>query len=164
MLSMNRSTSSLGVAEILRHRQRGEGDALARAGGRSSARNEGGLVEHARFLHLDPQVVPSRCARRPAEDRVAAVVGGDVVISSMMTTVLPTPAPRRVRSCPFEYGSRRSMTLMPVSNISFFVLSVSNSGDGGGSGVLLRLDRGRLSIPFPMTLIRRRACSDPRAR
>ena len=39
-------------------------------------------------------------------------------ISSMMTTVLPTPAPpNRPILPPCRYGSSRSMTLMPVSNI-----------------------------------------------
>src|SRR5207245_124086 len=44
-------------------------------------------------------------------------------ISSMMTTVFPTPAPpNKPVFPPLEYGSNKSTTLMPVSNISTKVL------------------------------------------
>ena len=54
-----------------------------------------------------------------------------LLISSMMTTVLPTPAPPNAPTLPpFRNGQMRSMTLMPV---------VSTCGDGdwstsGGGG------------------------------
>ena len=52
-------------------------------------------------------------------------------ISSMMTTVLPTPAPpNRPILPPCRYGSSRSMTLMPVSNIFSSVDWSSRVGGG----------------------------------
>ena len=52
-----------------------------------------------------------------------------LLISSMMTTVLPTPAPPNSPILPpRRYGSSRSMTLMPVSNICSSVDCSSNSG------------------------------------
>ena len=66
-----------------------------------------------------------------------------LLISSMMMTVLPTPAPpNRPILPPCRYGSSRSMTLMPVSNI---FSSVDWSTSFGRRAVdrpaLLRLDR-----------------------
>src|SRR3989442_342389 len=59
-------------------------------------------------------------------------------ISSMMMTVLPTPAPpKRPTFPPLEYGSSRSTTLMPVSSTSVFV---STCGAMNGQR-LLGLDR-----------------------
>ncbi|CPU67342.1 Uncharacterised protein [Mycobacteroides abscessus] len=50
-------------------------------------------------------------------------------IISWMRTVLPTPAPpKRPIFPPCTYGVRRSMTLMPVSNIVVFDSSWSNAG------------------------------------
>ena len=40
-----------------------------------------------------------------------------LLISSMMTTVLPTPAPPKAPTLPpFEKGQIKSMTLMPVAS------------------------------------------------
>ena len=50
-------------------------------------------------------------------------------MSSMMTTVLPTPAPpNRPILPPFKKGWIRSMTFTPVSNISICVDCSSNAG------------------------------------
>ena len=64
-------------------------------------------------------------------------------ISSMMMTVLPTPAPpNRPILPPCRYGSSRSMTLMPVSNIFSSVDCCSSVGGGAvNRPALLRLDR-----------------------
>src|SRR5436305_1387510 len=52
-------------------------------------------------------------------------------IISWMTTVLPTPAPPNMPIFPpLTYGARRSMTLMPVSNISVRGSSSSSGGAG----------------------------------
>ncbi len=52
-------------------------------------------------------------------------------IISWMMTVLPTPAPpKRPILPPFTYGAKRSMTLIPVSNISDRGSRSANGGDG----------------------------------
>ncbi len=69
------------VAEVFGHRQAGEGDAHARAGRLVHlAEYEHRLVEHARLLHLQPQVVAlTRALADAAERRQAAVLLGEVV-------------------------------------------------------------------------------------
>ena len=69
------------VAEVLRHRQAGEPDAKARARRLVHlAVDERDLVEHARLLHLEVEVVPLAGALADAgEDRDAAVLARDVV-------------------------------------------------------------------------------------
>ena len=69
------------VAEVLRHRQAGQRDAHARAGRLVHLpEHEHRLVEHARFLHLEPQVVALAGALADAaERRQAAVLLGEVV-------------------------------------------------------------------------------------
>jgi hypothetical protein len=103
MLSMNSSTSwPFLVAEILGHGQAGETHAQARAGRLGHlAVDQGALgfrpvvdVDDARFLHLEPQVVAFAGALAHAgEHRHAAVLLAMLLMSSMMMTVLPTPAP-----------------------------------------------------------------------
>ena len=81
MLSMKKRTSwPVRVAEVLGHREAGEGDAGADAGGLVHlAEDEGGLVDDARLLHLVPHVVAFAGALADAgEDGEAAVLGGDV--------------------------------------------------------------------------------------
>jgi len=52
-----------------------------------------------------------------------------LLMSSMMMTVLPTPAPPKSPIFPpWRYGSSRSMTLMPVSNIFSSVDCCSSVG------------------------------------
>jgi len=47
-----------------------------------------------------------------------------------MITVLPTPAPPNIPILPpFTYGSSRSITLIPVSNISTLGSSSSKGGE-----------------------------------
>ncbi len=69
------------VAEVLRHRQAGEADAQARAGGLVHLPvDERDAVDHAGLSHLEPEVVPLAGALADAgEDRHAAVLLGDVV-------------------------------------------------------------------------------------
>ena len=69
------------VAEVLGHGQAGEADAQAGARGLVHlAEHQGGLVEDARFLHLEVEVVAlAGPLAHAAEHREAAVLGGDVV-------------------------------------------------------------------------------------
>ena len=68
------------VAEVLGHRQAGQADAQARARRLVHlAEDQHGLVDHARLLHLAPECGALAGALAHAgEDRVAAVLGGDV--------------------------------------------------------------------------------------
>src|SRR5919109_5268908 len=69
------------VAEVLRHRQPGKADAEARTRRFVHlAVDERDLLEHARLLHLEPEIVAFACALAHAgEDRDAAVLHRDVV-------------------------------------------------------------------------------------
>ena len=96
MLSMKSSTSWPPiVAEVLGHGEAGEADAQARARRLVHlAEDERGLVDDARLLHLELEVVALAGAlAHAAEHREAAVLRGDVVDQLLMMTVLPTPAP-----------------------------------------------------------------------
>jgi hypothetical protein len=86
-----------------------------------------------------------------------------LLISSWMRTVLPTPAPpNRPVLPPFVYGSSRSTTLMPVSNISTFVDCSSNAGAGRWIGyVFLVWMAGPLSTGSPTMLRMRPSVSLP---
>jgi hypothetical protein len=66
-----------------------------------------------------------------------------LLISSMMMTVLPTPAPpNRPILPPWRYGSSRSITLMPVSNMRSSVgLLLERRGIAMDRPPLLRLHR-----------------------
>ena len=68
------------LAEVLRHRQAGQGDAQARSGRLVHlAEDEHRLVDDARLLHLDPEVVAlARALADAAEGRQALVLLGDV--------------------------------------------------------------------------------------
>jgi hypothetical protein len=58
-----------------------------------------------------------------------------LLMSSMMRTVLPTPAPPKSPILPpFMYGASRSITLIPVTRISSDVLSSENAGAGRWMG------------------------------
>ena len=72
---------ALDVAEVLRHRQAGQRDAHARAGRLVHlAEDEHRLVDDARLLHLEPEVVAlARALAHAAEGRQAAVLLGEVV-------------------------------------------------------------------------------------
>ena len=81
MLSMKSRTSlPCFVAEVFRHGDAGESDAQAHARRLVHLpEDERGLFEHARVLHLEPQIVAlARAFADAGEDRVAAVLGGDV--------------------------------------------------------------------------------------
>ena len=109
------------LAEVLGHRQARERDAQAGAGRLVHlAVDERDLVEHARLLHLEVEVVALAGALADAgEDRDAACAFATLWISSMIVTVLPTPAPpKRPTLPPLMYGAIRSMTLIPVSKTS----------------------------------------------
>ena len=69
------------LAEVLRHRQAGQRDAHARAGRLVHlAEDEHRLVDDARLLHLEPEVVAlARALAHAAERRQAAVLLGEVV-------------------------------------------------------------------------------------
>ncbi len=69
------------VTEVLRHRQAGQRDAHARARGLVHlAEDEHRLVQDARLLHLEPEVVAlARALAHAAERRQAAVLLGEVV-------------------------------------------------------------------------------------
>ncbi len=69
----------LDVAEVLRHRQRRQGDAKTRARRLVHlAEDEGGLAEDARLLHLDHEVVALTGALADTgEHRHTTVVAGD---------------------------------------------------------------------------------------
>ena len=120
------------VAEVLRHRQAGEADAQARARRLVHlAVAERDLVEHARLLHLEQEVVAlARALADAGEHRDAAVLRARCCGSA------PGSAPscrrrrrRRGRSCRRgRTGAIRSITLMPVSKISTFGVRSLNAG------------------------------------
>ena len=66
-----------------------------------------------------------------------------LLISSMMTTVLPTPAPPNAPTLPpFRKGQIKSMTLMPVASTCGEVDWSTSRGAGRWIGIIfLRLDR-----------------------
>ena len=70
-----------GLAEVLGHGEAGEADAQTRARRLVHlAEDQRRLVDDARLLHLEPEVVAlARALAHAAEDREAAVLRGDVV-------------------------------------------------------------------------------------
>ena len=75
-----------------------------------------------------------------------------LLMSSMMMTVLPTPAPpNRPILPPCRYGSSRSMTLMPVSNIFSSVDCSSSDGGSRWIGQRSLVSTGRLGIVHRLT-------------
>src|SRR5690348_13662411 len=86
-----------------------------------------------------------------------------LLMSSMMMTVLPTPAPPKSPILPPRaYGARRSTTLMPVMRISASVDWSMNSGAGLWIGeVCLALTGPRSSTGSPTTLTMRPKVSGP---
>ena len=110
------------VAEVLGHRQAGQRDAQA------VARRLVHLAVHHRDLVEDVASPSSRgrsrCPRGCARRRRRTPTGPSaafamLLISSIMLTVLPTPAPpNRPTLPPLANGHIRSMTLMPVSSSS----------------------------------------------
>ena len=75
--------------------------------------------------------VPSRVrSPTPANTDTPPCCVATRLIISWISTVLPTPAPpNRPILPPCTYGSSRSMTLMPVSNINALGSSWSNGGE-----------------------------------
>mmetsp|Transcript_7769 Transcript_7769/g.19833 ORF Transcript_7769/g.19833 Transcript_7769/m.19833 type:complete len:236 (+) Transcript_7769:903-1610(+) len=78
-----------------------------------------------------------------------------LLMSSMITTVLPTPAPpKRPILPPLGYGSMRSITLMPVTRISCSVDWSTNSGASLWIGSNWSASIGpRSSIASPITFM-----------
>ena len=67
----------------------------------------------------------------PANTEIPRYFSTMAWINSMTSTVLPTPAPPNSAALPpWESGARRSITLMPVSNIAAFETSSSSAGGG----------------------------------
>ena len=73
---------------------------------------------------------PSRVrSPTPAKTENPPCFSATLWISSMINTVFPTPAPPKSPVFPpFMYGSRRSMTLIPVSNIVMLLDCCSKVG------------------------------------
>jgi len=88
------------------------------------------IGDDAGLDHFAQQVVAfTRTLADAGKDRVAFAALGDVVMSSMMSTVLPTPAPAKEADLAARRnGWMRSITLIPVSNISSSVACSSNEG------------------------------------
>jgi hypothetical protein len=107
---------------------------------------------------------PSRVrSPTPANTEKPPCLSATLLMSSMMRTVLPTPAPpKRPVLPPFVYGSSRSMTLIPVSNISVLVDCCSKVG--AGRWIDQRSVAGMspsLSTGLPMTFITRPSVARP---
>ena len=88
-----------------------------------------------------------------------------LLMSSWMSTVLPTPAPpKRPTLPPFTYGASRSITLMPVSKISAVGESASKSGGSrwiSQRGAASIAASSPLSIVWPSTLKMRPSVASP---
>ena len=86
-----------------------------------------------------------------------------LLMSSMISTVFPTPAPPKSPILPpFIYGSSRSMTLIPVASISLCVERSSNFGASRWIGYAPSMLRGSIpSIGCPMTFIIRPLICSP---
>ena len=102
----------------------------------------------SRLAHLDQEVgALTGPLAHPGEHRHATVWVATRLIISVMSTVLPTPAPpNRPILPPWRYGVSRSMTLMPVANIWALGSSVSNAGGGAVDlprSLIVELDRRR---------------------
>jgi hypothetical protein len=121
MLS-TKSRMSAFVAELLGHGEAGQRHAQTVAGGLVHlAEHHRDLVENVGLLHLVVEVVAlAGTLAHAGEHRVAAVADlAMLLISSIMFTVLPTPAPpNRPTLPPLANGQIRSITLMPVGSSS----------------------------------------------
>src|SRR6266571_952160 len=107
---------------------------------------------------------PSRVrSPTPAKTDTPPCFSATLWISSWMRTVLPTPAPPNSPVLPpFRYGSRRSMTLMPVSNICISVFCSSNEGASRWIGREVFAWIGpSLSTGLPRTFMTRPRTSSP---
>ena len=95
------------------------------------------FLDDARLGHLEPQVVAFTGALAHAgEHREPAVLGGDVVDELHDDDGLADAGTaEQADLCHLcTYGSRRSMTLMPVSDISSLVLCSVKPGGGRWMG------------------------------
>ena len=85
-----------------------------------------------------------------------------LLMSSWMSTVLPTPAPpNRPTLPPLVYGASRSTTLMPVSSSSTDGLRSSYLGAPRWIGQVSPSSTGWLSIASPITLKMRPSVRSP---
>ena len=101
---------------------------------------------------------PSRVrSPTPANTEIPPCLVAILLISSWMMTVFPTPAPpNKPIFPPFKYGSIRSITLIPVSNISRFVFWSTSAGAGLWMGSRRFASIGpNLSTGSPITLMTR---------
>src|ERR1700728_2478824 len=99
--------------------------------------------------------LPSRVrSPTPAKTEKPPCLVATLLMSSWMMTVLPTPAPpKRPILPPFKNGWMRSITLMPVSNISSWVDCSSNAGAWRWMGrCTLALTGPSSSTGWPRTL------------
>ena len=107
-------------------------------------------------LSITPDSVISSQRSLPSRERSPTPQNADrppcscarLLISSWISTVLPTPAPpNRPTLPPLAYGASRSTTLMPVSNISAVGVSCSTVGAGRWIG-----QRSSTSIVSPWSI------------
>src|SRR5881296_414278 len=94
--------------------------------------DDGHALTRLRLFHFQPEIVPLAGALADtSEYGNAAVFGSNIVNEFLNDDGFPTPAPpNRPIFPPFKYGSMRSMTLIPVSNISRFVFWSTSAGAG----------------------------------
>jgi peptide chain release factor 1 len=126
----------LHVAEVLRHRQRRQRDPQARARRLVHlAEHQCGLADDLGLGHLGDEVVALTGALADAgEHRHAVVVARDAGDHLLDQHGLADAAPpNRPILPPRTYGVSRSMTLMPVWNISVFDSRSRRTAPCGGS-------------------------------
>ena len=124
------------VAEVLSHRERRQRHTQPHARGSSI------WPKTSAVFSITPDSVismkrslPSRVrSPTPAKTETPPCCSAWRRIISWMITVLPTPAPPNMPILPpCTYGSSRSITLMPVSSITFFGSRSANGAHRGGS-------------------------------
>ena len=120
------------VAEVLSHRERRQRHTQPHARGLVHlAEDERGLLDHARFGHLDEEVVAlAGPLSHTREDRDAAVLFGLAADHLLDDHGLADASTAEHADLATLHGSSRSITLMPVSSITFFG---SRSANGGAS-------------------------------
>ena len=125
------------LAEVLGHGEAGEADAQARARRLVHlAEDQGGLVDDAGLLHLEPEVVALAGALADAgEDGEAAVLGGDVADQLLDDDRLADAgAAEEADLAALGVRGERSMTLMPgLEDLVGRVVRPRSRAPGGGS-------------------------------
>ena len=158
MLSMNSSTSFRSTSRKY--------SAIVSADSATRRRTPGGSSiwpNTSAVLSMTPDSVISRNRSLPSRVRSPTPANTETPpcsfacrrIISWMITVLPTPAPPNIPIFPpCTYGSRRSITLMPVSSICFFGSSSENGGGSRwiGQRSLAWISEASVSSGSPITL------------